>query len=233
VSLRDVAERADVSTATVSRVFSDATHPVRESTRQAVLEAAAELGFEPNRLARSLVTSRSQAIGVIVHDISDSYFGDIVRGLEDELSRADYRLLIASTDRDAEKEVSYLRALMAQQVDGIVLAASSIEIGDYREAVTATVERYRRRGGVVVRLSDHLVDVPHVRFDNRGAACRWSSTCSRSATAGCAPHRRRAPRHQQAAPRGLPGRDAGRGPFRGRRARGRRRVHVGGRAAGG
>ncbi|MDX6324904.1 MAG: LacI family transcriptional regulator [Nocardioidaceae bacterium] len=80
------------ATATVSRVFSDATHPVRESTRQAVLEAAAELGFEPNRLARSLVTSRSQAIGVIVHDISDSYFGDIVRGLEDELSRADYRL---------------------------------------------------------------------------------------------------------------------------------------------
>jgi LacI family transcriptional regulator len=141
VSLRDVASRAGVSTATVSRVFSDVAHPVRESTRRAVVDAATELGFEPNRLARSLVTTRSQAIGVIVHDISDSYFGDIVRGLEDELSRADYRLLIASTDRDAEKEVSYLRALMAQQVDGIVLAASSIEFGDYREVVTSTLER--------------------------------------------------------------------------------------------
>jgi LacI family transcriptional regulator len=170
VSLRDVAERANVSTATVSRTLSNSDHAVRESTRQAVLDAAAELGFEPNRLARSLVTSRSQVVGVIVHDISDPYFGDIVRGLEDELSPADYRLLIASTDRDAAKELAYLRALMGQQVDAIVLAASSINAPGYREAVRSIVVRYQQRGGVVVLLSDHVVDAPRVHFDNRGAA---------------------------------------------------------------
>jgi LacI family transcriptional regulator len=170
ISLRDVAERANVSTATVSRALSNSDHAVRESTRQAVFDAAAELGFEPNRLARSLVTSRSQVVGVIVHDISDPYFGDIVRGLEDGLSPADYRLLIASTDRDAAKEVAYLRALMAQQVDAIVLAATSITARGYRDTVRSIIKRYQQRGGVVVLLSDHVVDAPRVHFDNRGAA---------------------------------------------------------------
>jgi LacI family transcriptional regulator len=170
VSLRDVADRAKVSTATVSRALSESKHAVKDSTRQAVLDAAAELGFEPNRLARSLVTSRSQTIGVIVHDVSDPYFGDIVRGLEDELSNSDYRLLIASTDRDAAKEIAYLRALMAQQVDGIVLAATSIAAPGYRDAVRGIAKRYQRRGGVVVLLSDHVLAAPRVHFDNRGSA---------------------------------------------------------------
>jgi LacI family transcriptional regulator len=116
------------------------------------------------------VTSRSQTIGVIVHDVSDPYFGDIVRGLEDELSNSDYRLLIASTDRDAAKEIAYLRALMAQQVDGIVLAATSIAAPGYRDAVRGIAKRYQRRGGVVVLLSDHVLAAPRVHFDNRGSA---------------------------------------------------------------
>ena len=73
-----------------------------EKTRERVLEAARKLSFQPNRLARALVTARSHTVGVIVHDISDPYFGEIVKGLEDGIHPEDYRLFIASSERDPE-----------------------------------------------------------------------------------------------------------------------------------
>ena len=170
VSIRDVARQAGVSTATVSRVLSGSSHSVRLSTKRAVLLASSTLGYEPNRLARGLATERSQTIGVIVHDISDPYFGEIVRGMEDELARVDHQLLVASTDRDPAKEVTYLRALMAHRVDWIVLAASSIDYGEQRDAVIEAVRRFRERGGAIARLSEHIVRGPRVIVDNRGAA---------------------------------------------------------------
>lgn len=168
--MRDVARAAGVSVTTVSRVFSNTEHSVSERTRQRILSAARQLDFEPNRLARGLVTSRSQVVGAIVHDVSDPYFGDIVRGLEDGLSAADYRLLVASSDRAPDKELAYLKALIGQQVDGVVLAASSIADADYEVAVSDAIARYRRHGGAVVLLSEHIVSAPRIYFDNRGSA---------------------------------------------------------------
>lgn len=168
-SLRHVAELAGVSVATASRVMSGSSHPVSESTRQRVLAAADRLSFEPNRLARALVTARSQTVGVIVHDISDPYFGDIVKGLEDGIHDQDYRLFVASSDRDPDKELNYVRAFHAHQVDAIVFAASSMTEPDYAETLKDLVERFRARGGTTVVLSDHLLDGPRVLFDNRGA----------------------------------------------------------------
>jgi LacI family transcriptional regulator len=150
--------------------MSGSTHPVSERTRQRVLSAADRLSFEPNRLARALVTARSQTVGVIVHDISDPYFGEIVKGLEDGIHDDDYRLFVASSDRDPEKELNYVRAFAAYQVDAIVFAASSLTDPDYAETLTGLTGRFRARGGVVVVLSDHLLEAPRVRFDNRQAA---------------------------------------------------------------
>jgi LacI family transcriptional regulator len=168
-SLREVAQLAGVSVATASRVMSGSSHPVSELTRQRVLSAADRLAFEPNRLARALVTARSQTIGVIVHDISDPYFGDIVKGLEDGLEADDYRLFVASSMRDPEKELNYVRAFRAHQVDAIVFAASSITDPGYTEAVQDLMGRFQARGGVVVTLSDHVVDGHRVIFDNHRA----------------------------------------------------------------
>lgn len=169
-SLTDVAKAAGVSVTTASRVFSKSTHSVSSSTRQKVEAAAARLDFEPNRIARGLVTSRSQIIGVIVHDISDPYFGEVVRALEDRLGRDDYQLLVVSSDREPDKELTYLKALIGQRVDGIVLAASSITNSEYELSVSETIARYRRQGGAVVLLSEHIVSAPRIRFDNRGSA---------------------------------------------------------------
>jgi LacI family transcriptional regulator len=167
--LRHVAELAGVSVATVSRVVSGSNHPVSERTRDRVLAAADHLSFEPNQLARALVTARSQTIGVVVHDIADPYFAEIVRGLEDGLHADDYRLLVASSDRDPDREVKYLRAFHAHQVDAVVFAASSLIAPEYQTEIRAVVDRYRRGGGAVVTLSDHILPCPRVVFDNRRA----------------------------------------------------------------
>lgn len=166
-SLRHVAELAGVSVATASRVMSGSSHPVSETTRQRVLSAAEALSFQPNRLARALVTARSQTVGVIVHDISDPYFGEIVKGLEDGIHAEDYRLFVASSDRDPEKELNYVRTFDAHRVDAIVFAASSLTDPEYVRALQDLVGRFRGRGGVTVVLSDHVLDGPRVVFDNR------------------------------------------------------------------
>jgi LacI family transcriptional regulator len=149
--------------------MSGSNHPVSERTRQQVLSAADTLSFEPNRLARALVTARSQTVGVIVHDISDPYFGEIVKGLEDGIHADDYRLFVASSDRDPEKELSYVRAFHAHQVDAIVFAASSLTDPGYADTLHKLAARFRARGGVIVVLSDHILEGPRVLFDNRRA----------------------------------------------------------------
>ena len=168
-SLRHVAELAGVSVATASRVISGSTHPVSLATREKVRSAADQLAFEPNRVARALVTSRSHTIGVIVHDIADPYFGEIVKGLEEGLAPRDYRMFVTSSERDPAKELAYVRALQAHQVDAIVFAASSMSDPRYATELQAIATRFRSRGGVMVALSDQVLDVPRVRFDNRAA----------------------------------------------------------------
>lgn len=167
VSLRDVAESAGVSQATASRVLSGSDHPVNSATRERVLVAAKQLGFEPNRLARALATARSQTVGVVVHDVSDPYFGEIVKGLEDSLYPADYSLFVASSDRQPDKELAYVRAFQSHRVDAIVFAASGLIDPDYRSELMSAVGRFRSRGGIVLILSDHFLEEPGVRFDNR------------------------------------------------------------------
>lgn len=149
--------------------MSGSSHPVSDKTKERVLEAAQELSFQPNRLARALVTARSQTVGVIVHDISDPYFGEIVKGLEDGIHAEDYRLFIASSERDPDKELDYVRAFLAHQVDAMVFAASSLTDAGYADSLKALAERFTAGGGVVIVLSDHVLDGKKVYFDNREA----------------------------------------------------------------
>ena len=85
-SITDVARLAGVSTATVSRVVSEAPYAVSAATRERVLDAARELDYVPNALARGLLKSYIPVVGVIVHDITDPYFSEVVRGVEDAAS---------------------------------------------------------------------------------------------------------------------------------------------------
>lgn len=165
-SLRDVARLAGVSTSTASRVLSGSSHPVGEGTRRRVLAAAEQLNFAPNRLARALVTARSLTIAALVHDIADPYFAEILGGLEDVIGRSGYSLLVASSRRDPAKELAYVEAFQAYQVDAIVFAASGLIDPNHIADLATVLDPYRRRGGVVVALSEHRYQAPSVRVGN-------------------------------------------------------------------
>lgn len=169
-SLRDVARLAGVSVSTASRVLSGSAHPVGATTRARVMAAAERLRFAPNRLARALVTARSQTIAALVHDIADPYFGEILRGIEDAIGESGYSLLVASSDRDPSCELDYVRAFQSFQVDAIVFAASAIMDPGYLARLWDVLGSYRSRGGVVVTLSEHHYPAVGVRVDNQQAS---------------------------------------------------------------
>jgi LacI family transcriptional regulator len=99
-SITDVAKLAGVSTATVSRVVSASPYAVSPATRVRVLDAARTLDYVPNALARGLQKSTSPVVGVIVHDITDPYFSEVVRGVEDAASPAGFLVITCSSERD-------------------------------------------------------------------------------------------------------------------------------------
>ena len=112
VTLRDVAGLAGVNPATASRVLNEQTrHLVKPETARRVEAAAAKLGYEPNRVARSLRTRRSYSIGVVIPDLTNPLFPPIVRGIENTLAPAGYTALLTSTDSDPERERKMVDAL--------------------------------------------------------------------------------------------------------------------------
>jgi LacI family transcriptional regulator len=119
-NIYDVARRARVSLATVSAVLNDSAF-VSPDLKTRVQTAIAALGYQPNLLARGLAKKRSQTLGMIVPDIANPFFPEVVRGAEDTAHAAGYTLLIASSDNDTRKEEVYLRLFLAKRVDGVIL----------------------------------------------------------------------------------------------------------------
>lgn len=119
-NIYDVAKRARVSVATVSAVLNDSAF-VSEGLKARVQSAVEALGYEPNLLARGLAKQRTQTLGMIVPDIANPFFPEVVRGAEDAAHAGGYTLLIASSDNDLEKEALYLKLFLAKRVDGVIL----------------------------------------------------------------------------------------------------------------
>lgn len=120
-TIRDVAKLAGVSTATVSHVLNN-SRPVMQDTRQSVLDAIARLNYRPSAIARSLTTSVTRTVGVLVADITNPFFAALVRGIEDRLSAREYNLIVCNTDEQSEKEAQYLELLLTRRVDGVIVA---------------------------------------------------------------------------------------------------------------
>jgi LacI family transcriptional regulator len=122
VTLRDVARAAEVHPGTASRALNPSTRSqVKVETAERVLAAAAELGYRVNPIARSLRTSRSLTVGVLIPDLTNPFYPPIVRGVEDELSAQSYVALVANTDNDSAKERRVLETLRERQVDGLIV----------------------------------------------------------------------------------------------------------------
>ena len=123
VTIADVAQRSGVSTATVSRVLSGAA-PARAATRERVLAAAKELEYRPSGIARALKRSETRTIGLLVTDIGNPFFPEIVRAVEDEAHRRGYGVLLCNAADDPERELAYLDVLLERRVDGLIVASA-------------------------------------------------------------------------------------------------------------
>ena len=162
-TIGDVAQRAGVSTTTVSHVINN-TRFVEEETRQRVLQAIADLGYRPSIIARSLTTNRTQIIGVIVSDASNHFFAEMLQGIEDVVRPANYGLIVCNTAETLEREGHYLDLLMRQRVDGIIAAATS-----QKWDVLTEVEKEHMPVVFVDRTFEGL-NGPYVGVDNRMGA---------------------------------------------------------------
>lgn len=124
-TIHDVARRARVSVATVSRVLNGHT-TVAEPTRERVMEAIRHLGYRPNAVARTLVRRRSFAVGVLVPDIANPFFAEVARGMGDVAAAHGYHLILANSDGNVAKEVDFIALFRDKQVDGLIYTSGTL-----------------------------------------------------------------------------------------------------------
>lgn len=148
VTVREVAERAKVSISTVSRVLTG-NAPVSRELRERVIEAVEELGYRPNALARGLRMRRTAVIGLLIPDISNPFFGQLARAVENAANARSYAILLCNSQNSRERELQYLDILRGQQVDG-VLVVSSGTVGDQLE------EFFQLTGSAVLALDRRI-----------------------------------------------------------------------------
>src|SRR5205823_12354195 len=122
-TMKRIAGELGVSITTVSKVLNN-RDDIGHATRARVLAKVAELGYQPNAVARSLTLRRTHTLGIVIPDLMHSFFVEIVAGLEATASARGYGLLLCSSNEDPRKERAELEMLRGRQVDGIVLAAS-------------------------------------------------------------------------------------------------------------
>lgn len=178
MSLEEVAKRAGVSTATVSRVLNN-LDIVRPATRARVLKAIAELNYQPNLHARTLAGGRSNTIGMIASNLENPFFFDVFRSLEAQARQHGYEVVVAHTDYDPERLVRSVRLMIGRRVAGLAVVVSEMDpalirelhasrtpcvfydVGKPQERMTNVRVNYRHG---IERLVEYLHDLGHQRF---------------------------------------------------------------------
>jgi LacI family fructose operon transcriptional repressor len=186
VSIKDVAEVAGVSTATVSRVLSNGLH-VRPEVRERVLATVERLGYRPNLVARSLRSQQSSTIGLIVSDISNPFFTALSRAVEDTAYEQGFSVLLCNTDENPEKEAIYLNLMRDTSVAGAIMSPTRQTIANFADSnfpfPIVVVDRSISNGDIdavlldnvdaAYRLVTHLIEQGYRRI---GALCSEMST---------------------------------------------------------
>ncbi|MFJ3723217.1 LacI family DNA-binding transcriptional regulator [Streptomyces sp. NPDC090045] len=182
VTLAEVAAQAGVSPATVSRVLNGG-YPVAGATRTRVERAVEELGYIANGPARALAAATSDLVGVLVHDVADSFFGILAGSLQGSLAptvRTGARRLavVCNTEGDPAAELAYLTLLEGQRAGGVVLTGGAVEDPEHTGALAARIARMAGGGAPVVLCGRPPLPVPAglpvttVMFDDHGGAFR-------------------------------------------------------------
>ncbi|WP_342567890.1 catabolite control protein A [Psychrobacillus sp. FSL K6-4046] len=163
ITIYDVAREANVSMATVSRVV-NGNQNVKPVTRQKVLAVIERLDYRPNAVARGLASKKTKTVGVIIPDISNVFYAELVRGIEDIATMYRYNIILTNSDQQEEKEVQLLTTLLSKQVDGVVM------MSDY---ISEEMLHEMNRSNVPVVLAgtvEHSNSFPSVNIEYREAA---------------------------------------------------------------
>ena len=165
ITIADIAEKAGVSKATVSRVLNNRPEGVGKETRERIQAIVRETGFQPSGVARGLATGKSRTVGLIIPDIANPFFPLLVRGVEVALSKAGYSLFLCNSACDILKEKDYVQLLMEKGVDGIILDSAEsdcdcqLELLEKKGVPFVLLDRNirGRDGSVGVFFDNHLV----------------------------------------------------------------------------
>jgi LacI family transcriptional regulator, repressor for deo operon, udp, cdd, tsx, nupC, and nupG len=162
--IKDIAERLGVSAATVSRALTG-TGLVAEPTLSRIQEAARELNYRPNVSARNLRTQRSMSVLMVVRDIGNPFYVEVMKGVEATAREAGYSVLMGNTENDPEREIEYFDMLRDGHADGMILMTGKLPSkAGFREELPEDLS-------VVVALEKIAdTDFPHVEIDNAGAS---------------------------------------------------------------
>jgi LacI family transcriptional regulator len=134
ITIDDVAREAGVSSMTVSRVINH-KGDVSPATRQRVLDVIEQLGYRPSGIARGLATQRTGTLGLVVPDVANPFFSDVVRGVEHVAYAEGYNVFLCNTEEDPERELAVLKSLEEKRVDGLVLCSSRLSDDELHEVV--------------------------------------------------------------------------------------------------
>ncbi len=160
-TIRDVAERAGVSTATVSRVLAGIGNPKPETAR-AVMQAVADLGYRPSGVARSLRMKRTRTLGLIVTDIQNPFFPELVQAADSAAHHLNYSIILGSAAYDEHRAWHYLDLMVDRRVDGMIIASSQLSAESWQWLLRSPVPV------VVVNAEPAGLPVPVITSDNRG-----------------------------------------------------------------
>ncbi|MDP9793013.1 LacI family transcriptional regulator [Catenuloplanes nepalensis] len=172
-TIRDVAVRAGVSAATVSRVLAD-NYPVAPKTRQRVLRAVQELNFVVNTHARALAGVRTETVAFVLHDVRGPSFTEAAYGVEREANRRGRLCLICSTEGDQERELAFVKLMREQRASAVILIGGVRDDEQYRARYTEIAHSLHAAGSRLVLCGRPPLgpDVPAtvVEYDNEGGA---------------------------------------------------------------
>lgn len=153
VSIKDVAKYCGVSAMTVSRAINN-SNEISEKTKERILKACEELGYRPNSVAKSLITKKTNMIGLVIPDITNQYYSHVSKGVSSYIEEKGYGLILCNSDRKKANEIKYLNFLAEGRVDGIIILPVQPRKEDYEKIIN----------GIQVVMADNFAEGLDVNF---------------------------------------------------------------------